>query len=78
MKSISLREAFRVLETLFIRVYTQFSEKKQDVLVIPLNVSKPLVTSRKNRTFTIPPCKTNRFRNSFINIQVLVHAFTIQ
>ena len=28
MKSISLREAFRVLETLFIRVYTQFSEKK--------------------------------------------------
>ena len=67
MKSISLREAFRVLETLFIRVYTQFSEKKQEVLVISLNVSKPLVTSRKNRRITIPPCKTNRFRNSFIN-----------
>ena len=72
MKSISLREAFRVLETLFIRVYTQFSEK-QDVLVIPLNVSKPLVTSRKNRTFTIPPCKTNRFRDSFINTSAGLH-----
>jgi hypothetical protein len=34
MKSMSLREALRVLEILFIRVYTQFSEKK--ILIINL------------------------------------------
>ena len=38
MKSISFREAFRVLETLFINVYTQFSEK-QDTIVIYYSIT---------------------------------------
>jgi hypothetical protein len=35
--------------------------------LLPFNVSQSSVTLHKNRTFTIPRCKTNRFRDSFIN-----------
>ena len=42
------------------------SEDKLHAL-LPFNVSQSSVTLRKNRTLTILRCKTNRFRDSFIN-----------
>ena len=52
-------------QTFFNKFFVNSEDKLHDLL--PFNVSKPSVTLRKNRTFTTPPCKTNRFRDSFIN-----------
>ena len=52
-------------QTFFYKIFLNSEDKLHALL--PFNVSKPSVTLRKNRTFTIPSCKTNRFRDSFIN-----------
>ena len=50
-------------QTFFNTIFINSADKLHALL--PFNASKPSVTLRKNRTFTIPPCKTNRFRDSF-------------
>ena len=51
--------------TVFDKIFINSEDKLHAVL--PFNANKPSVTLCKNRTFTIPPCKTNRFRDSFMN-----------
>ena len=43
---MSLREAFRVLEILFMRMYTQFSEKEILKLYVPLCIYSPTIHNK--------------------------------
>ena len=55
----------KLCQTFFNKFFINSEDKLHALL--PFNASKPSITLRKNRAFTIPPCKRNRFRDSFIN-----------